>query len=176
MTYYCYLDSKGDLESKNLQLDNLTRAAKEWNDEVIELVNSCGEKRVNSVYKQGLAFIVTSLGQSLTQLLGQNAPTTGKTRIDSPAVLFKKLISNKSKNIKNYQNLENTFFEFLSYYNATRHFGKLYHRKIDQLTVKKLEEFINMTIEIWDNVIADRNHDCTELKSITDIVPFRKLA
>ena len=73
MNYFCHLDSSGDLEHTNLQLYSLMKAADAWN----ELLNGVTDTGLNGVnyLRERLTFIVSCLGLSLSQLMGQNCPS-----------------------------------------------------------------------------------------------------
>ena len=80
--------------------------------------------------------------------------------------------------------LNSTYKDFLSYYSAIRHFGKIKndenYRSVDELTLAKLDLFQKMTIEIWDIVITiyrrDKEIDIDEdFSSISESVNFDKL-
>ena len=65
-----------------------------------------------------------------------------------------------------------------------RHFGKnrdeKNYRTIDRLTRQELDRFCRMTIEVWDVVIemyqGDDQNDLHEIRSISEVVPFKNLA
>ena len=71
----------------------------------------------------------------------------------------------------------------MTYYAAIRHFGKNknednYHI-IDRLTLAELNRFRQMTIEIWDLVIAMYRKDDNllgELSSVSELAYFTELA
>ncbi|MCK9208143.1 MAG: hypothetical protein M0P66_13615 [Salinivirgaceae bacterium] len=177
MTYYCHLDSANNLEDTNLQLYSLRKAAVEWN-ELVDLINEAGVERVDYL-KERLAFITNCFGLSLSQLIGQNSPSTNKNRMEPTSKLFPNLLIGTDFDDVTQENLKSDFEDFLNYYDATRHFGKVKYKSIDELTLAKLDYFRNMTIEIWNLVISkfrkDEGNDIEEFTSISDIVYFEKL-
>ncbi len=82
MAYYCHLYSELDLEHTNLQLYSLKKAADGWN-ELLDAVEESGVEQVNHLTER-LAFILSCLGLSLSQLIGQNCPSPDKERMDQP--------------------------------------------------------------------------------------------
>jgi hypothetical protein len=74
--------------------------------------------------------------------------------------------------------LNRTFKDFLSHYGAVRHFGKnkdeKYYFMPDQLTLKKLDRFRRMAVEIWNVVIAMPGNEI-EFRSISEVVKFKEL-
>ena len=76
--YYCYLESYGAYT--NLQLYSLKKAYEEW-ETLSESYEQCGDNTEN--LKEKLVFVVSCLGLSLSQLLGQNAVNI-KEKLDSP--------------------------------------------------------------------------------------------
>ena len=81
------------------------------------------------------------------------------------------------------RSLNRSFEEFLKYYDSIRHFGEnkgeQNYRNVDQLTLKRLERFCHMTIEIWDIVIAmyrkNPKNDIDDFRSISELVRFKDL-
>jgi len=177
MTYYCHLDSAFNIENTNLQLYSLKKAAEEWN-ELVDLVNEIGIERVDNL-KERLVFITNCFGLSLSQLLGQNSPSINKNRMDPPRKLFPILLKEADSDEMSKKKLKSDFEDFLKFYDAIRHFGKVKHKSIDKLNFDKLEYFKNMTIEIWDIVISiyrkDKKNNIEEFSSISDIIYFEKI-
>ncbi len=186
MSYYLGLDSNENPENTNLQLYSLQKAANDWN----ELVDLIADHGIDYVYrlKERLVFILSCLGLSLSQLLGQNCPSPDKDKIEAPGVLLGKILKNakvnKIINQTTRSRLNKTFKEFLSYYSAVRHFGenknKQNYRAVDQLTFTELDRFCRMTIEIWDILISmyrkDVKNDIASFRSISNVVKFKDLA
>ena len=71
MHYYCQLATSG-IDRTNLQLYSAQRAAEDWND-FIDLI-AVGAPDTVAQSKERLTFILSCLGLSLSQLLGQNWP------------------------------------------------------------------------------------------------------
>lgn len=181
MSYYCHLDSSGSVEYTNLQLHSLQKAADDWND-LIDLVADRGNYDVDH-FRERLAFILSCLGLSLSQLLGQNCPSPDKDKMDQPGVLLGTLLIRARVDRATRRRLNSTFQDFLSYYGAIRHFGankdEQNYRTVDQLTLIELDRFRCMTIEIWDVVIAlyrkAKENDIEEFRSVSEVVGFRDL-
>jgi hypothetical protein len=181
MSYYCHLDSSRSLEYTNLQLYSLQQAANGWND-LIDLVADRGNYDVDH-FRERLTFILSCLGLSLSQLLGQNCPSPDKGKMDQPGVLLGILLTRASVDRTTRRRLNNTFQDFLSYYGAIRHFGankdEQNYRTVDQLKFMELDRFRCMTIEIWDVVIAlhrkNKENDIEEFRSVSEVVRFKDL-
>jgi hypothetical protein len=178
--YYCYIDSPATEIDTNLQLYSLQQAAKHWND----LIDSVEKQGFNNIHRlrEKLAFILSCFGLSLIQLLGQNAPSLDKERMDSPMKLLENILGRNNVDQETKKKLANTFSEFLEYYNSLRHFGLNKDEKnyitIDQLTIEKLDSFRHMTINIWDIIISMFKKDKENkiaLSSITDDIIFNDL-
>lgn len=183
MNYFCHLDSSGDLEHTNLQLYSLMKAADAWN----ELLNGVTDTGLNGVnyLRERLTFIVSCLGLSLSQLMGQNCPSPDKEKIDRPGELLSNVLNRTSVDRTTRRLLNSTFGEFLKYYGAIRHFGKNLDDKnyelVRKLTISEIDRFIKMTIQIWDLVIAiyrqDKENEIDDdVSSISNIVSFNRLA
>lgn len=178
MRYYCHLDSPPSVDKTNLQLYSLQQAAGSWN----ELIDTLSDPTIEHNTER-LAFILSCLGLSLSQLLGQNCPFPEKQKIDQPGVLLGALLKRASIDRTKRRHLNTTFKSFLTYYGAVRHFGKVESeanfRKDDQLTLEKLDQFRQMTIDIWDVVIAifrkDKENELDEFRSISEVVEFDKI-
>ncbi len=178
MSYYCRIDSANRLESTNLQLYSLKQAANYWN-ELIEDDSDCIE-----YYKERLVFILCSLGLSLFQLLGQNCPSPEQERMAPPGDILNTLLIRTRADRTMRRRLNNTFQDFLKYYDAVRHFGanknENNYRTVDRLTLEELDRFRRMTIEIWDAVITmyrkEKENDLDEFRSVSEVVEFQELA
>jgi hypothetical protein len=182
MGYYCRCASAGGLLDTNLQLYSLQQAANGWND----LVKTIAARGLDSVdnLKERLTFILSCLGLSLSQLLGQNSPSPDKDKVDQPGKLLQNILVRSHVDPTTQLRLNSTFQEFLEYYDSVRHFGRARnekkHRTIDRLTTQEVDRFRRMTLEVWDAVIAmyrdDDQNDLHEMNSISDLVPFKNLA
>lgn len=177
MRYYCHLDSANDIEDTNLQLYSLRKAAEEWND-LLGIVNERGIENVDYLTER-ITFITNCLGLSISQLLGQNFSSSSMDRIESPSKLFQMLLNDSSMATPEQEKLDQIFIDFLCYYDAIRHFGKVKYDLIDELTLSKLNSFRVMTIEIWDIVISQyrqkKENDIQEFSSIGEIINFENL-
>lgn len=182
MPYYCHLDSSGSLEHTNLQLYSLQQAADGWND-LVELIERNGEDSIDHLTER-LAFVLTCLGLSLSQLLGQNCPSPAREQMANPGDLLSDILNRAQMDRITRRRLNSTFRDFLSYYGAIRHFGRIQddanYRAVNQLTLAKLNHFRRMTIEIWDVVIGmyreDEENDLDEVDSVRKVVRFIELA
>ena len=179
MKYYCYIDSSINLEDTNLQLYSLRKAAEEWN-----VLSDLVKKDGVDYSTERLTFIVNCLGLSLSQLLGQNCPSPDKKEMEMPGKLLSGLLNRLSVDRLTRRRLNREFRDFLNYYAAIRHFGKVKddknYKSIDELTLAKLDCFRSMTIEIWDLVISmyrqDEGNDIDEeFSSISEVVYFEEL-
>lgn len=167
MAYYCHLDSANRIEGTNLQLYSLEKAAEEWNL-LLEFVNNPDSYNTNSKVER-IAFTISCLGLSLSQLIGQNCNSENSNRIPSPSVLLPNLLQEITDN-ETIERLIGHFDNFLIYYNAIRHFGTIKHSIIEELTLEKLDNFCRMTIEIWDIIISKyRQNNESELEGFTSI-------
>ncbi len=182
MRYYCRRDSVGSPLSTNLQLHSLKKAQKDWND-LVRLRATLGLNGVRDLAER-LAFIVSCLGLSLSQLLGQNSPSPDKDKMDQPGDLLNNILASSPVDRTTRRRLNSTFQEFLSYYDSVRHFGSnkgdKHYQNIDRLTLQELDRFCRMTLEIWDTVIdIERAHDQNNFRgfrSISEEVPFDSIA
>ncbi|MFA5181962.1 MAG: hypothetical protein WC405_11615 [Syntrophales bacterium] len=180
MTYYCHLSSPTSIGDTNLQLYSLEKAAECWND-LVEVIRNNGKDEVDH-YTERLAFIISTLGLSLSQLIGQNCPSPEKEKMDQPGEMFSSLVNRACTDRTTRRRLNSTFRDLLTYYAAIRHFGKNknntnYHT-VDRLTLEKLNRFLHMTIEIWDLVIAMYRHDenfLGELSSVSELIYFKEM-
>lgn len=182
MTYYLHLYSAGSVADTNLQLYSLEKAAKDWNDLVDEI--AAGRPGGVDKLKEKLAFILTCLDLSLSQLLGQNSPSADKDKIDQPGDLLNSILALSHVDRITRRRLNGTFQDFLAYYGSVRHFGKnkdeRNYRTIEKLTTQELDRFRRMTIEIWDVVISiyrdDDQNDFGLVRSISQVLWFKNLA
>jgi len=182
VTYYCRIDSMLNLESTNLQLYSLQKAADEWNN----LVDLIAEGGVDSVdrFRERLVFILVCFGLTLSQLLGQNCPSPQKDKMGQPGALLAGVLKRAHVDPTRKRRLESTFRAFLSYYNAVRHFGEnrnqRNYRTVDKLTLNELNRFRLFTIEIWDVVIEmyreDEKNEIDEFRSVSEVVCFTELS
>jgi hypothetical protein len=180
--YYCHLDSEPDLKHTNLQLYSLKKAACGWN-ELLDAVEESGAQQVDHLTER-LAFTLSCLGLSLSQLIGQNCPSPDKEKMDQPGELLSALLIRTNADRSTRRRLNSTFRDFLAYYAAIRHFGenkdKENYRTVDRLTLAELNRFRRMTIDIWDLVIVmyrqDEENDLEEVSSVTDVVWFNERA
>ena len=181
MKLFCYLDSSGDIEHTNLQLYSLRQAAKCWN-EIVADISAHGETEIDDL-KERLVFIVNCFGLSLSQLLGQNWPSTDQKRIDNPDKLLSNILNSSNIGRVDKKRLYNGFQDLIEVYDAIRHFGKVKNDKnyklVHELDLSTSDRFRKITINLWDTVIAiQRSHDLNEIEdfgSIAEKVIFNEL-
>ncbi|HET6159749.1 MAG TPA: hypothetical protein VFE34_15490 [Dongiaceae bacterium] len=180
MAYYCLRGSSG-VDTTNLQLFSLERAAADWN-ELTEVLADYGEESVSELQER-LTFVVSSLGLSISQLLGQNTPSPNKEKIDQPRELLDMILKQPPIDRTERRRLTSAFGEFIDYYDAVRHFGRSKddqkHRILDQLSYDKVKRFCQMTIDIWDAVLLiyrqDPDSDLADFASVSEMVEFEGL-
>lgn len=181
MPYYCYLNTDGGIDQTNLQLYSLEQAASNWNAIVEAVANHTLEG--DGQLKERLAFTLSCLGLSLSQLLGQVCPSSNSDKIPAPDALLDTMFNRARIDRLTRNRLTRQFKDFLSYYDTVRHFGKnkqnaKYH-KLDQLTLKKAEKFCSLVLEIWDVAIdlhKKNGDDDIEIESMSEIVEFNCVA
>ena len=142
---YCEIDSSGC--STNLQLHALLQAHRHWENLKAE-TGGLSEARI----RECAVFIVSCLGLSLSQLLGQNDPKTRQRTsggVPSPKKLFGRVLRGRPGHAA----LEPTFTDFMQYYDDCRHFGQPKYGRIDTLDLPTCGRFVEMTLDIWDAVV-----------------------
>ena len=164
MGVYYYQDSSG--VDTNLQLYSLKQAAAYWNN-LSNQIDSNGEESLSDL-KEQIVFILSALGLSLTQLLGQNWSVPDKEKIDDPDKLLGYILECSHLDREKRTRLKKGFANLLRYYGAARHFGRnkdyKKYKDIDDLSIDVLKSFIKTTLEIWDAVInIQRGKDGNEL-------------
>jgi len=168
--YYCYLDSGGSVESTNLQLYSLRKACDDWKD-LSENYKQCGDN--TDKLKEKLAFVVSCLGLSLSQLLGQNAVNI-KKELDAPRELLAAFLNESSYGKDKKRLLNKKFDTFIGYYDACRHFGRVKDdtkwQRIDSLTFDLVADFTQTTLDIWNAVIGHHRSEDMDFKDIKDIL------
>lgn len=168
-TYYCYLDSDS-ISSTNLQLYSLGKANKEWLDLSKDYKN--GGVNPNKL-KERLVFVVSCIGLSLSQLLGQNAVLI-KKKIDTPEKLLSAFLNESIYDEDRKRSLNKAFHEFIEYYDACRHFGRVEEdkkrKKIDLLTYDKTKDFMTVALNIWNAIIGHHRTGHIDAENIEDIL------
>jgi hypothetical protein len=164
MTVYYRLDSSG--VETNLQLYSLKQAAQYWNALVNE-IDSLGDENVLDL-KERIVFILSALGLSLTQLLGQNWPVPDRDTHDSPGELLGLILKCSYLDKIEITRLNKGFADLLNAYGSIRHFGVnkdlANYASVDGLTFGSLKRQVKMTLDIWDAVISIQNgNDVNEL-------------
>ena len=119
--------------------------------------------------KEKQVFIMNCIGLSLTQLLGQNNPSSGY-----PKDLLKNLLDNHEIDQDTRCHITIMFCEFNKYYNAGRHFSKKKYLLIDELTIEKLDNYRRMTIKIWD-IVCQLFDENGINHSVADVIIFNDL-
>jgi hypothetical protein len=182
MPYYCHLYSAGSVADTNLQIYSLEKAAYDWNA-LVDEITAGGHGGVHNL-REKLTFILSCLGLSRFQLLGQNSPSPDKDKIGHPIDLLNSILARGHVDQTTRRRLKSTFKDFLSYYDSVRYFGKnrdeRNYRTIEKLTIQELDRFRRMTIEIWDVVISiyrdDDQNDFGLVRSISQVVWYKNLA
>jgi len=181
MHYYCRCSSPTTIDDTNLQLYSLEQAAENWNALARSIEVYEGIDRIIH-FREMLVFILNCFGLSLMQLLGQNSPSK-KKKVDEPIKLLQEILIDCDVERNTQSRLMKTYKEFIKYYDAVRHFGKNIgeqkYQIVDKLTLRKLNEFRLMTIEIWDIIILkykkDDKNDLKEIRSVTDLIDFEDI-
>lgn len=166
--YYCYLESYGAYT--NLQLYSLKKAYEEW-DALSESYRQCGDNTQN--LKEKLVFVLSCLGLSLSQLLGQNAVIM-KQKLDRPDALLSVFLNESNCGRDKKRLLNRKFDNFIEYYDACRHFGRVegdkQWEKIDSLNFDLVESFMQTALDIWNAVIGHHRSEHIETDNIKDIL------
>lgn len=157
MKIYAYQESWGF--ATNLQLYSLRQAYKIW-----KYLNKIKDNLSDTKILEICVFITATLGLSLSQLLGQNYPGPhSKEGLPPPKELFKVVMRNYAHSQKEFESFKSRFEELINFYDASRHFGldkdKKRHDKVAALTIKKTEEFLDTTFEIWDRIIQQKDKE-----------------
>lgn len=179
MNYYCIAGSPSiEFQCENdinLQLYFLQKAAEDWND-IVYSINHGQRPEVNN-RKERLVFILCCLAISLSQLLGQNSPSHNGARIDTPRQLLNKFITEHDIDERERDNIAEQCRRIFDYYDAARHFGlnkgNEKHKLIDQLTIEELNQFLHMTIKVWNLVISLMDNG--KVISVDEVVYFADL-
>ena len=179
MNYYCIAGSPSiEFQCENdinLQLYFLQKAAEDWND-IVHSMNHVQRAEVNN-RKEKLVFILCCLAISLSQLLGQNSPSQDAARIDTPRQLLNKFITEHDIDERERENIADQCRKIFDYYDAARHFclnkGNEKHKLIDQLTIEELNQFLHMTIKVWN--LVTRLMDNGKEISVAEVVYFAEL-
>jgi hypothetical protein len=160
---YCTVSSE-DPDSSNFQLFSLRQAFKYWE----ELPKA---KREAPEIREYLAFIIVCAGTSISQLLGQNAVHPGPgDYVQPPKQLFLKVFGKQHPKRKH-------FVEFIDVYDDCRHFGLPKHPKINALTKKNCQGYLNLIVFLWDEVVNkylaaghDSGGELADFKTVRDLV------
>lgn len=174
---FCHLHTGSDGRT-NLQLFSLCQAAhvldriREYRaDPPAELADE--PDFLESKIKEACIFVISCLGLSLTQVLGQNSPDGAKPKIpgarrmlsdflastEAIALPEKDLISAKAK-------------DFFDIYDACRHFGISKHPEVANVNIEATERYMQFVKTIWNALIRDRLNDCEEvdISSIDEVM------
>ena len=148
MARYYHLDSNG--EDTNLQLYSLKQAMKYW-EELQDDLSKYGEDA--SDVRERCVFILSNLGLSVSQLLGQNNPSPS-ARVPYPVELVSAFVDEHGLDPA----LKADFERFNYFYNGCRHFGLTTngsgYDRIDQLTLPVAEECYGLGLDIWQAVMS----------------------
>jgi hypothetical protein len=123
---------------------------KYWED-LQDVLSKHGEDVLD--VRERCVFILSNLGLSISQLLGQNNPNPS-TRVPYPLELVGAFIDEHGLD----QKLKTDFERFNYFYNGCRHFGLTTdgsgYNRIDQLTLPVAEECYGRGLDIWQAVIS----------------------
>lgn len=169
-TYYCHLDSSGT--DTNLQLYSLNRAYVEWTSLRHEY-KKYGNDTEN--LKERQVFVVSCLGLSLSQLLGQNARMI-KEKLDQPDALLAAFLNESVYDKNKKRALNKKFASFIQYYDACRHFGRdkgdTKWKTVESLNFTRVECFMQTTLDIWNAVIGHFRTDHIDFEDIKELLPY----
>lgn len=171
---FCTLAS-GSGSKTNLQLFSLGQACdlltklKKFVDETADALEE-GEREAKVL--EVCVFIVTCLGLSITQLLGQNW-RGGEPKVPHTKCLLKLFLQETNViDEGNKADLERAFSDFIDTYDDCRHFGAPKHDRVATLDLRSTEQYMLLVKDIWNLVIRDRSRDDRELEieSIDDVL------
>ncbi|MEK6878245.1 MAG: hypothetical protein AABY22_01485 [Nanoarchaeota archaeon] len=153
MKYFFYLDTGGE-SCSNLQLYSLTQAIKYFNEVTIKY-NKTGKDSPALI--ESYVFIISCLGLSISQLLGQNYSKKEKN-IPKLGPIFSDILQREKKIKKRRKKIITKNFDDLIYsYNKCRHFGITIddstHKTILNLTYAKTKKYVKITYFLWDLII-----------------------
>lgn len=131
----------------NLQLHSLRQAWNLWK----ELQTKRSDLKPARI-RERCVVIISLLGLSISQLLGQNFSNSNTGKIPSPKCLLGNFIKSSDLPVHTQSDIKHKFGELISFYDAIRHFGIPKHEKINRLTFEKTGGMINFSIELWDTV------------------------
>lgn len=147
--YYYHLDSNGDAET-NLQLYSLKQAKKYW--AALECDVSEGGY-IHDLHER-CVFVVCTIGLSVSQLLGQNAPEPHGSTVPNPSRIFSLLVDQHGMD----QSLKSRFREFVDAYDQCRHFGRttgdVRHQQVSQVDFQRARDFYEFGLTVWRVVIG----------------------
>lgn len=176
MGVYYRLDSLG--VETNLQIYSLKQAAQYWNA-LVNDIDATGEENVTDLTERAV-FILSSLGLSLTQLLGQNWPIPDKSRHNTPGEILGLILKCSHLDKNEIKRLNKGFADLLDSYGSVRHFGEnkdlANYASVDDLSITKLKGFVKLALDIWDTVISIQNgndvNDLAEWRTVKSKVHF----
>ena len=144
---YYHLDSSG--EDTNLQLYSLKQAMSYW-EQLESDLDQHGDAALN--VRERCVFVLSNLGLSISQLLGQNNPAPSE-RVPYPRDLVAAFVDKHQLDPE----IKNKFERFNYFYNGCRHFGLMTtgkgYDRVDQLTVPVARECYESGLELWRTVI-----------------------
>lgn len=149
-TYYYRRESGGAFT--NLQMYSRRVARRMWRRLEADYARD-GENTDN--LKERCAFILSAMGLSVSQLLGQNNPTepNDPERLPQPLGVLKALEAEYGLDSQ----LVADFERFVGFYDAIRHFGVTpggsKHRKLDDLSFAVAREGFNTCEHVWRAVL-----------------------
>jgi hypothetical protein len=159
---FCEVSSENEY-SCNLQLVALREAFIKWRG--LKDPNHLSQAKLT----EQLASVLTSAGESVSRLMGQNVESK-QSRVKPPKALFTEIFgANHPK--------KNQFYEFIDVYDASRHFGPPKHAIIAALSPAKCEEYLSLVVSLWDEIVQkyiaagkDPNHALDGFRSVRDLI------
>lgn len=154
MGLYYHFDSEG--EGTNLQLFSFRHARKLWR-ELESDYERLGEKIKD--LNERCVLVLTTLGLSVSQLLGQNNPNN----LRFPIEIFNDFAARESLD----QEMTEQFKEFNTVYNDCRHFGPDKYETVDGLTFEVTKQYFQFGLKVWREV-CHKSLDETDFKDFEE--------
>lgn len=163
--YYCYRESWGC--STNLQLWSLYVAYKQWQELERFMAENESERSIESRIREQCVVIISLLGLSVSQLLGQNAPDQNN-RVPPPRILLPKVLDRLSVEKRRRDELEEEFRIFIEDYDACRHFGAIKHDIVTAIDMKKTEKYVDLCLSIFNAICGEALTEYEGIKGVLD--------
>lgn len=148
MPSYYYRQSYG--AETNLQLYSLKQALLAWD----KIEHDYSRHKDNAPdLRERCVFALSTLGLSISQLLGQNNPNPSD-KVPYPAKLLKDFVHKHQLN----PDLLVKFDRFSYFYNGCRHFGRTRddsgYSRVDQLTYHVAKESFEFGLDLWNEIVG----------------------